>query len=1261
MDGQGENLIESEDGNILSGREGASKPLPKGVKRKQKQGGGVKDGKTRLEIERQGRAAESEMEDAGLLKDLGVDVYDQTRFEEGVIGQIETAIAAEEVEGLKIELGKLEEINDKVDGEKQLAIEKRKEFIVKRIAELQNGTGCKNADVEEIGGAASVLGSSKLIEEEDAYLDDVEFEGEEDYVARKGKAPLRKKKQKEKKVAPPAKKMFSTPPVRKAAQKKVLIEEEDSDSFLEDEEEYRPDEDKESDADVEIVSEEEEEEEIEYNTTANSGGDDSDDWKYEERVSKWLDQRENERRVRQQNIVKEEYMSFEERLEKEEFGKGPIRDAILSDGFRVPGEIWVKLFKFQRVTMKWLWVLHSQNAGGILGDEMGLGKTVQMIAFLVGLRYSSGISESIVRKKLCRPILIVCPATVMRQWMSEFHKWWPPFRIVIFHGAGISAEEKRARLLDSYTGTTNVFVTTYTTVRLYQADLLNVNWNYVVLDEGHKIRNPDAAVTLVCKQFRTAHRIILSGSPIQNSLNELWSLYDFVFPGKLGTLPVFLAQFAIPINNGGYANASSVQVQTAYKCACVLRDVINPYLLRRLKQDVKLELPEKKEQILFCKLTPHQRRIYKQIIESRAVEQILSGERQIFYGIFLLRKLCNHPALLVRDSLKYLKGVKKESLLAKKGEESEKKKKPWKKKKRTYADRVKEKVASRSVYGVEENDFKEAIDGDGDGEDEEEEIFEEPLPFDGEQVECEWMQSGKMLVVDSLLRMWYDQKHRVLLFSQTRQMLDLIEAFVVEKGYTFRRMDGNTNINQRQALIDEFNKRKDIFVFLLTTKVGGLGVNLMGANRVVIYDPDWNPSTDNQAMERAWRIGQTKNVTVYRLLTAGTIEEKIYHRQIFKQFLTNRVLKDPKQKRFFKSNDLYELFTLGSDGVETTETGAIFSGTGSEIEKKEVVVESEEEKEEEEETIGNVARVSNLKDIPSERSSPVSVVDSEPSSSFSAKGKSAMVLDRKRKSENDEANAVKIRKAKKSGKDDDLILEELFKSAGIHSALKHDTIVDSANQETILVEKEAERIAKEAADALKLSRQACRQMSVSTPTWTGKSGLSGAQSQPKKRFGQVSSSRILPKKNNMFQQKELNTTNHNTMDPNVPRHIRQLMATEEGPTQSTSTFFGGEGDEARGLLKSFKILRKMQSRNRNSKHLHVSTEEEDNQRKHIIDELRKFIASKGGICPTQDIVDQFKLKLDKGDTAVFRAMLQQIAQFIRRDGQGMWKIKDEFL
>ncbi|KAK3909425.1 DNA excision repair protein ERCC-6 [Frankliniella fusca] len=507
------------------------------------------------------------------------------------------------------------------------------------------------------------------------------------------------------------------------------------------------------------------------------------------------------------------------------------------NGFRLPNIIWDKLYMYQQVGVRWMWELNQQRVGGILGDEMGLGKTIQIISFLAGLSIS---------KLKCRttgyrglgPTLIVCPTTVMHQWVREFHTWFPPLRVAILHESG-SFMGKRSQLVRDMMHERGILVTSYTAIVRLKDHLLHQRWHYVILDEGHKIRNPDAQVTLAVKQLRTPHRLILSGSPLQNHLRELWSLMDFVFPGKLGTLPVFMSEFAVPINQGGYSNASEVMVATAYKCATVLRDTISPYLLRRMKADVSehIKLPSKNEQVLFCRLTDEQRDLYKGYLECGEVGRILEGRCQIFVGLINLRKICNHPHL-------YSGGPK------------------------LFSHEKEEDLRLEDRFGY-------------------------------------WEKAGKMVVIEALLKMWHKQEHRVLIFTQSRQMLLIMEKF--DKSY---------------------------FVMLLTTKVGGLGVNLTGANRVVIYDPDWNPATDTQARERAWRIGQQNSVTVYRLITAGTIEEKMYHRQIFKQFLCNKVLKDPRQRRFFKSNDLLELFTLKETDDGTTETSAIFAGTNSQVNVK---------------------------------------------------------------------------------------------------------------------------------------------------------------------------------------------------------------------------------------------------------------------------------------------------------------------------------------
>ena len=548
-----------------------------------------------------------------------------------------------------------------------------------------------------------------------------------------------------------------------------------------------------------------------------------------------------------------------------------IPDLCFDGGFKLPGDIHPSLFDYQKTCVQWLWELHCQKVGGVIGDEMGLGKTIQIIAFLAGLHYSKILFNPEIEESR-GPVLVVCPATVMRQWVNEFHTWWPPMRVAILHSSGSGmmdlgreealerrskkedskSQRKAAGIVDRVVNLGHVLVTTYAGLRIYREQLIPVKWSYAILDEGHKIRNPDSEISLTAKQLLTPHRIILSGTPMQNNLTELWSLFDFVFPGRLGTLPVFQTQFAVPINIGGYANATNIQVQTAYKCAVVLRDLINPYLLRRMKNDVAADLPRKSEQVLFCKLTSVQRKAYEQFIGSNEMESIFSGKRQVLYGVDILRKICNHPDLVQREYLQ---------------------------RKEDYD------------YGAAEK-------------------------------------SGKMKVVKALLELWKRQGHRTLLFSQTRQMLDILEKFINTIGILeYRRMDGGTPIGIRQTIVDEFNTNKDIDVFLLTTRVGGLGINLTGANRVIIYDPDWNPSTDVQARERAWRLGQKREVTIYRLMTSGTIEEKIYHRQIFKQFLTNKILKDPKQRRFFKMNDLHDLFSLAGSEMEGTETGDMFAGT----------------------------------------------------------------------------------------------------------------------------------------------------------------------------------------------------------------------------------------------------------------------------------------------------------------------------------------------
>ncbi|ANB12861.1 DNA-dependent ATPase RAD26 [Sugiyamaella lignohabitans] len=877
--------------------------------------------------------------------------------------------------------------------------------------------------------------------------------------------------------------------------------------------------------------------------SAISGLDDGNIAVYKERLARWISKRKAYRnKVAKDNQT--EVVNLGEGVEEWQIPHPTYPDAVLDNEFKVPGDIYTSLFDYQRTGVQWLWELYSQKTGGIIGDEMGLGKTIQIVSFLAGLHYSG---------KLDKPALVVCPATVMKQWVNEFHRWWPALRVVILHSIGSGMDptkeqqmeealidldpddpltvgeiKKRAgakSLVDSVMSKGHVLITTYVGMRIYSKYILPRKWGYCVLDEGHKIRNPDSDISLKCKQVKTANRIILSGTPIQNNLTELWSLFDFVFPGRLGTLPVFQNQFSIPINVGGYANATNVQVQTAYKCAVVLRDIISPYMLRRMKVDVAADLPKKSEKVLFCKLTKIQNDAYQNFLKSDEMKSIFAGKRQVLFGVDILRKICNHPDLVNRDVL--LKTPDYE-------------------------------------YG---------------------------LPS----------KSGKMQVVKALVELWKSQNHKTLLFCQTRQMLDILQRFILDlmlpgtgDRLRFLRMDGTTPIANRQRLVDEFNSDPTIDIFLLTTKVGGLGVNLTGADRVIIYDPDWNPSTDVQARERAWRLGQKKDVVIYRLMTAGAIEEKIYHRQIFKQFLTNKILKDPKQRRFFKMNDLHDLFTLG-DLEGGTETGGMFSGT------ERTLSQAGTQKKAEEDDLNQVSKLGGVAGLEDFQTGNEVVQDGK-----------------------DKSSALEH---------EDSVLEGIFAKSGVQSTLEHDSIMEASRPDTILVEREASRVATQAANALRESRNAARKAQIGTPTWTGRFGSAGRVTNrssplPKGRLGTPSTtpgttSRSSRSSSPRVESNKLSSTS-------ILQNIRQKRELEEKEKATIASI--DDGLPGGNLAARTKILKNMVS------YLY-------NQPEHKGKSASILAAASVRLDDTQEV-------------ATIRQMLREIASWNSTDST--WTLKEEF-
>ncbi|KAI4700700.1 hypothetical protein J4E81_003663 [Alternaria sp. BMP 2799] len=887
-----------------------------------------------------------------------------------------------------------------------------------------------------------------------------------------------------------------------------------------------------------------------------AGVDDGNERLYRKRIETWSKSRAAARRKAKANGG--EATADEEEDEEECYQPHPTEaDTEFDGGFRIPGDIYPALFDYQKTGVQWLWELYSQNVGGIIGDEMGLGKTIQAIGFVAGLHYS---------KKLTKPVIVVCPATVMKQWVNEFHRWWPALRVSILHTSGsgmldthredrmerelelrnygdydntlTGAGKAAKKILEKVKRDGHVLVTTYSGLQTYSEFLIPTDWECAILDEGHKIRNPNTAITIHCKELRTPNRIILSGTPMQNNLTELWSLFDFVFPMRLGTLVNFRNQFEFPIKRGGYANASNLEFETAVQCAETLKDAISPYLLQRFKVDVATDLPQKKEQVLFCKLTRQQRQAYEGFLASEDMKSIASGKRQMLYGVDFLRKICNHPDLTEHKTLSKKLGFD---------------------------------------YG---NPNK----------------------------------SGKMQVVKELLSLWKKGGHKTLLFAQHRIMLDILQKFVSQlPDINWRRMDGETPIKDRQNLVDEFNNDPNLHVFLLTTKVGGLGVNLTGANRVIIYDPDWNPSTDIQARERSWRLGQKREVEIYRLMSAGTIEEKIYHRQIFKQFLTNKVLKDPKQRQSFQMSDLHDLFTLGVENVEgETETGNLFRGSEVKFEED-----------------GKTAEAS---------------TDATGAQDLAAvKGISRSEAFQAPVSDGEDAAATTNEDGTDKPPTDSRLMSTIFAKTGVHSVLEHDAIMNSTaggrkrkvQADPAYIQREAKRQAAVAAEQLKKSMQEARNVPAGTPTWTGQFGEAGRPDAPRGmssgrggrggrgggRGGAPSSTSIL---NNLASRQGRPTL----LNPGTTLNAPTSASSSRGSTPSAPT-----------TPQTFRGRR-------------------------MLEMIRDFMLTHGGVVPSRMLVDHFDhyCRAQPGRNEEFKEMLKLIATLEKSGSaqRGRWVLKDEW-
>eukprot|EP00741_Cyanophora_paradoxa_P000742 tig00000441_g715.t1 len=618
--------------------------------------------------------------------------------------------------------------------------------------------------------------------------------------------------------------------------------------------------------------------------------------------------------------------------------------------YSLPRKIHERLFPYQREGVAWLFGLHKERKGALLGDDMGLGKTVTLLSFLHGLFF----------RQLARCVLLVCPKSLLEHWRQKAGKWCRLARVFQIHGGSIPGRQKAVRelLVAAGAGKPCIALTTFETLasrpdvfamppvagkggrwtndseeyadedELAEARdpslLHKIKWDVVACDEAHLLKNPATARSQGVRAVRARHRVLLTGTPIQNNLRELWALFSVVQPELLGGGRSFAAEFNNPIERACVSDSSNWEKALGNERSIMLRERIRPHFLRREKVKIlrgpdgegapaeagaptstnvnaPSSLPKKNDLIIWLPLSPDQERIYRSFLSLPEVEQLLLrlGEgdtRSALPKLTVMKKICDHPRLLLRAP-------------------------------ETAAARRRRQAALHEACRRAEAAAEEGADAAEGYLDEDEEGGEAPadlveaLEIDtSADAEVILEQSAKLRFTVQLVRRLADEGHKVLVFARYVRMLDILHRALADAGVRLLRVDGSVKEPaERQRLIDKFNGRKSITAFLLSTQVGGLGFTLTGADRVIIFDPSWNPSCDNQAVDRAYRIGQTRDVVVYRLLTCNTIEEKIYRRQVFKEGLNRTALEKENQFRYFSFANLRNLFELEDTSTSPTQ------------------------------------------------------------------------------------------------------------------------------------------------------------------------------------------------------------------------------------------------------------------------------------------------------------------------------------------------------
>ena len=499
-----------------------------------------------------------------------------------------------------------------------------------------------------------------------------------------------------------------------------------------------------------------------------------------------------------------------------------------------------------------------ENAYGcIMADEMGLGKTLQCITLMWTL-----LKQGPDCKPLIEKAIVVAPSSLVKNWYNEINKWLKGRvnALAIDSGSKDDIDRNLQSFMNTYSRrpVNPILIISYETFRLHVKVLHKGEVGLVLCDEGHRLKNHENQTYQALMGLNAKRRVLLSGTPIQNDLLEYFSLIHFVNQGILGTAAEFRKKFEIPILRGQDANSTIEERKKGQECLEQMAALVNRCLIRRTAALLSKYLPVKTEQVICITLTGLQKQLYEDFIASDALKKTVREKQNSKKGMSLtalsaittLKKLCNHPDLVYENIMKQTEGF--------------------------------------------ENALKYL-----------------PEKYDIKNVRPEM--SGKLMFLDTLLALIKATTNdKIVLVSNYTQTLDLFEKLSRFRNYQYVRLDGSMTIKKRGKVVEKFNdpESKD-FIFMLSSKAGGCGLNLIGANRLVMFDPDWNPANDDQAMARVWRDGQKKPCFIYRLLSTGTIEEKIFQRQAHKKALSSTVVDNEEDvARHFSRDELRDLFKL---------------------------------------------------------------------------------------------------------------------------------------------------------------------------------------------------------------------------------------------------------------------------------------------------------------------------------------------------------------